>query len=180
MVLTETEKDSMLKNGIYAPGFLNLDRAHLSLLDTFISLKRSRKQRYGAGPIDEILARLTDFYDADTRMFISVSKYREIAASLGYYSSDRARDPTQKLYVFEVQIPQISVIWQTGIFKQELLYDGESTVTVGPNFSASETNKPGVEMFVPYKINPESIIRVDTPAIQPKWERHLKGSAKAS
>ena len=175
MVLIESEMRSMMSRGIEAPGFQNMSRARQSMFDTFDSRVRESRVRYANSPDSEIAARLTDFYDADTRMFISVSKYQEIASLVGYHDSGKVEDQNRRLYVFEIEIPEISILRKQGLFQQENSYGKEIILSVGSSFRVNETNDLGVEMFVPYKINPNNILKVtryDSPP--PKWERHIQ------
>lgn len=176
MVLTEVEKDSMLKEGIEAPGFKNDSGAKRSLFDTFGSLALKNRARYATDPRSEVEARLMDTYDADKRMYISVSKYQEIASSVGFHSSDAVGGNNRRLYVFELDVPELSILRQERLFQKDDRYGKhEVFVTVGSNFSVSETNDLGLEMFIPYKIDPADIVgvnRYESPP--PRWERNFR------
>ncbi|PWU21665.1 MAG: hypothetical protein C5B49_02275 [Bdellovibrio sp.] len=176
IVLTRDQAKAIDVDGIDAEAFLNARTAAAVLDDTFNSLEKSVRAPHATNPQDEIYGRLKDYFDPGTSMFISVSKYELIAASIGYYDSGYAGDPTRKLYVIEADVPEISVIRETGLFERENRSGRDYIVSVGPDFHVSETQDREVEMFVPFKINPEDLRRPikEYPTIPPQWVRTLK------
>jgi hypothetical protein len=171
MVLTEAQARAMTAGGIDAPGFQSPERAARSVSESIQSDTHHDFVDYPRSPTAEIQARLTDFYDHGARMTMSVSRYREIAESAGYHASGRAGQPGTSLYLFEIELPRLSLIEQTNLFANERASE-DVFIAVGDEFAASEGGDLGVEMFVSHRIPPDAIrgaTRYDHPP--PAWRR---------
>lgn len=165
MMLTEQQKRKALKEGIYARGFLNSGNIQNSLINTLDSLSLKKDvpylENYPKSPGEEISGRIHRLYKAEKSMWISTSKYKEIAESVGYHNSGKINEQGYKLHVFEIEIPKISTIKLEGLFKQVDRYSKEM-IAVGSKFKTSLTGDLGVEVFIPYRIKPDDIIKVTT------------------
>jgi hypothetical protein len=175
MVLTEAQARAMIASGIRAPGFQVPARAERSISESIQSDHRYDHVDYPRSPTAEIHARLTDFYDQGARMTMSVSRYSEIAASAGYHSSGHAGERGRQLYLFEIELPVLSLIEQTNLFGNERHEGPEILLRVGDEFTASETGDLGVEMFVPHRIPPDAIRNVTRYDQEPPaWRRERR------
>jgi hypothetical protein len=178
MVLTEAERESIESRGILAPGLLDSRKAETALADIFAIRPTAQNVNYATDPYSEILSRLTVSASADPamRLYISVSEYRSVAASIGYYDSGKVGEVGRHLYLFEVEVPEISIIRMNGLFQRESPYGGTVELLIGKDFRTNETKDLGVEMFMPFKIDRtdiKSVWKLAEPP--PRWERRLLG-----
>lgn len=181
MMLSDYELARAKEEGILASTLLDTDKARRSLIHTLQSQEPYIPKPFPTSPREEMEARLTLFGRLGGLSFlynsnlISVSAYREVAESLGYYDSHRTEDPDAHMYVFRIQIQEISVIYQEGRFDEyQKNTPPNQSLRIG-KFEINEHNDTGVEMFIPYKIPASCIQEVITVETKPpKWEREFR------
>ena len=172
MMLTDEELALVQKSGILSPALTNKDRASHVIQETIDPTERQSMARYARDFYSEIMGRLTDFHDRENSTTISVSAHEPVARSVGYHSSDQLENPEKHMYVFECEVPVISLIKMENVFDYER--NPDTKLTIG-DFETDEGTDLEVEMFVPYNIPPTAIKKTERVDVAPpKWVRHQK------
>jgi hypothetical protein len=156
MILTDGEARLMIQKGIRAKSI----KTNLALRDNFIhdlfDLKKVTGIYYGwTGEVGGHVAG-----DTKESVLISTTDFEPVARTVGYQNAGRLNDrgdrgitPTRSLYVFNMSIPEISIIRMTGPLKREYKY---MFTIPSRNFKVRRDN-PGLEGFVFSKISKEWI-----------------------
>lgn len=167
MVLTEEEAKGMQQNGIWAPGMKDASDRQTRIVRTLNPDEGGAQRSEISSPSNEIASRLSDYRD-ERSGYLSVSSYDTVAKSVGYHTSGKTGDPTRKLFLFEIELPEIDLVRVEGVFG----FLGEhhrAPLTIGTEtFLRSQDTT--VEMFVPYHIAPGQIVSVkQEDAKPPEW-----------
>jgi hypothetical protein len=174
MLLTPDEAANMQKNGIASPGLRNKKKTSIALYETLDPNQRRSEKGYARSPHDEMAARLTDFDDSSQNQFLSATIYDDIAKSVAYHDSIGSSNEGRKLYVFEIEVPEISVIEKKGLFDPDTVSRMNDRVIVVEGKGTYDMRDLGVEVFIPFKIQPEQIKQVNQIKETPsgyRWER---------
>lgn len=176
IVLKETDILAIESQGLVAPGFLDSKWAQSALSYFFAVPKNGPPERtIPSNPIEEYISRKGGFFDSEKSMYLSVSVFREVAESVGYYSSKYAGKPGYKMYVLEIEVPEISLIREGGLFSS--IYPSSlgwgSTLTIPPNFKVGMDDS-NIELFIPYRIQSSWIKKIHEVGIPNRPEINRK------
>jgi len=171
MTLTEEEVKAIKMNGIAAAGMLNSKDIPDAIFKSFDPALRIGTGRYFHSPQDDISLRLAG--STENSLYISVTDHEPIAASVGFHASGRQGLPGNSLYVFEIEIPELSLVKRQHVFRP--LFNGGVQVEK----SKYKAGDPGIEMFVPYKINSQYIKSVQKYQNPPKKWGSLSSSSRS-
>ncbi|MFZ9596746.1 MAG: hypothetical protein ACO3A2_11815 [Bdellovibrionia bacterium] len=167
MILTPSEVEQIKSMGIITNALRNAkgdQEAHL-VYKTFFSQKKSSDSlsAYDDSPLDGVRARLFEKMPIAPKNWtlISVTQYPEIALSIGACCSRVDSDSSRKLYLFKMAIPALSTLQyqKDGAFSAPVAEEKKLfRIQVGDSF-VKEISDPGIEIFVPFVISPNQIVK---------------------
>lgn len=171
MMLTPEEYAFIQKHGIVAPALTDRARASRILEETFDTAQRKRYARHARSIYHDITGgRMQDFFEKQNLLTLSVSKYEPVARSAGYHSSRELETPGKQLYLFECEVPELSLLRHENVFEYHRRMKG--TMKVG-EFEVNQEKDLDVEIFIPFGIPREQIKRMTRiEEVPPVWENH--------
>ena len=159
LMLTSDEAEYIAKNGILAPGM----RDETVALDKISNIINEENQ--SGSPFNELKKR---FFQKDenavksTNLYISTSRYKDLAASAGAHHSPTLDEKIKSLYVYEIEIPRISTLEVNqdtifSSFKPSFRYGTEDYWIKAKRTMTIDNRDMGVEVFVPFHIQRDMI-----------------------
>lgn len=146
MVITDNQAQNMVQNGILAPALLDKKTARAKMIDLLDPDEKISTKPKAKSYRDEIIQRVST--NCKENLFMSVTSYPDIAVSLGNNYGQR-NDGSEKLYIFDVDMPKISVLkGGEGMFDVTARYDLKC-LKVGNNSFDMKNDLTGIESFVP-------------------------------
>ncbi|MEZ4815577.1 MAG: hypothetical protein R3A80_10290 [Bdellovibrionota bacterium] len=88
-------------------------------------------------------------------ILMSHSLYPEVAASVAYHSNPQAHEDAKKLYLFELEIPQLDLIYETGLLSKDSENENITFQVGDIRYAASD---PGIEIFSWTQMPPSQIL----------------------
>lgn len=156
MALEDTQAAFIKHYGLLAPGVLDDSSTKenlFHLLDTKTRRNKEDTSKLGYYT-DQMIARVDSGWNNDD-IYTSCSAYKDVAASIGWYSQKRGKNDAHP-YLIELNIPKIATL------EQKNLFDSLSDLPnrIGETFSVGKDNifrsdDPNVELFIPFVVSPE-------------------------
>mgnify|MGYP001569858018 CR=1 FL=1 len=182
LMLTDDELENIRGKQMLPSGMNDKSKFKRDLTEMFSPFSSYQLKAYPTTPMQEIMARLSPFKVEGTTMMpfyfmgnsniLSVSGYPEVGLSIAYHDGHQYEIPGKNLYLFELNIPMISLIKQEGLF--EINNDGMD-LKIGDKIVKS--GDPNKEMFVFYGLDPNSVKgvkKIDSPPPKYKWVTNVK------
>jgi hypothetical protein len=168
MTLTAQELDLINKQGIFAPGCLTLT----TFTNYFRRLtdKNQAQTNSFSSPnifIQDIIYRLAYSTTLAKSGTLSLSSHEEVAASVGYWNSNRTNEKDVLPVIFEVQVPSRLIYDEFTIMKDK---KGDLQISI-----ADKIFSQGIEYFMPTFLPTQMITAIRVyPNPPPRWSVYPK------
>jgi len=179
MMLTPAEAERLKTNGIWTPAAFEPRNFHNTLHNYFLSAPT--KDLLPVDPQENFNLRSTGF-GSKSSLWISASEHPNVAISVGYHATSSNRSPDQKIYLFELEVPELSIIryGSKAVGEKGLNLNKHRRLVIG-NKTFDDTNSAGVEVFLPVYISPKvirNVTQINEIPPEYRWDEDAKDNSQ--